>query len=300
MRFDGSSVKISNITHFVTAKQYRSEVIFLAKCISNEIKKMFMSWETWVVITVCFALAFVSNLETLSWFPDTIIETAKTPNERTMFTMSSFGHIYILFLSFMLASIPCACSYYSERNNRSDVIIISKEGRTKYYIAKAIVTFITGFCVALLPLLIHYLFCIIALPQKEIMFARLVQGVYSDNYDRGVLDATLVPYFYMNYPAIDAILHFVIFALWVAVMTLFTYTISLFFRINIVVTGATSTLLNIAGMFIVPSHLLYSKYAGTLPDASLNFPEYIALWGALLLLNVIMLAVKIKWKRDII
>lgn len=278
-------------------------MIFLARCISNEIKKMFMRWETWVVIVLCFALAFFSNIETLSWFPDTFIETAKPPNERTMFTFSSFGHIYILFLSFMLASIPCACSYYSERSSRMDVIIISKEGRAQYYIGKAIVIFITAFVVALLPLLVHYLFCLIALPQKEIMFARYIDSVYTDNYDGGVLgvlDATLFPYLYMNCPIADAIVHFMIFALWVAVMTMFTYTVSLFFRKNIVITFATSTLLNIAALFLVPKYLYYGTYSGTAPTTNLNFPAYIAFWGALLLLNVLMIAVKIKWKRDII
>lgn len=272
----------------------------MTRCISNEIKKMFMRWETWAVIALCFALAFFSNMETLSWFPDTFIETAKAPNERTMFTFSSFGHIYILFLSFMLASIPCACSYYSERSSRMDVIIIAKEGRAQYYIGKAIVIFITAFVVALLPLLVHYLFCLIALPQKEIMFARYVQYIYTDNYDRGVLDSALFPYLYMNCPIADAIVHFMIFALWVAMMTMFTYTVSLFFRKNIVITFVTSTLLNIALLFLVPKYLYYGTYSGTAPTAGLNFPAYIVFWGALLLLNVLMIAVKIKWKRDII
>lgn len=162
----------------------------MSSCIKYEIKKMFMQWETWAVIAVCFAVAFITDIETLSWFPDEFAETAKLRSDRTMFSTSSIGHLQILFLGSLLASIPCACSYYKEKTDKSDLLLISRMGRTQYYTSKALVTFVTGFVIAVLPELIHYLFCVIAVPAKELNLSK-VYDVYTENYDIALNVGTL-------------------------------------------------------------------------------------------------------------
>lgn len=105
----------------------------------------------------------------------------------------------------------------------------------------------------------------------------------------------------MNYPTLDTLVHFVIYGLWVAMLTFFTYTVSLFFRKNIVITLAVSTVVNMIVVSFVPQSLSYATYSGTtVSTTERNFPAFVLLWAILVLINIIMLAVKIRCKKDVL
>ena len=272
----------------------------MSRYIKHVIKKMFMQWETWAVIVLCFAIAFITNIETLSWFPDEFIETAKLRSDRAMFSTSGIGHLQILFMGPLLASIPCACSYYKEKTDKTDLVLIPRTGRHQYYISKAVVTWITGFVIAVLPELIHYLFCVIALPEKEIALTK-VYDVYEQNYDIALNDYIAFPKLFMNYPGIDTLVHFIIYGFWVSMLTFFTYTTSLFFRKNIVTTLVASTVANMILALFVPPFLSYGTYVSTtISTTDRNFPAFVLFWAILMIVNIIMLAVKLRWKKDIL
>lgn len=182
-------------------------MIILIKYIRHEFKKVFLQWETWVVIAVCFAIAMLANIEILSWFHAEYFELVEYRPYCSMLLLSSVGQVHLMFLGSLLASIPCACSYYKERSSRSDVILISKLGRSKYYISKIIVAAITGFAVAVLPLIIQYLFSFIAIPLDSTMPFLADGSVYRGTSDEIMMTTTVFPELFMNYPNLTVFAH---------------------------------------------------------------------------------------------
>ena len=274
----------------------------MVQYIKHELKKIFLRWETWVVLAICFAVALAGIIETLSFFPDKFIETAKPRYHRSMLRSFGTGQIWLLFLGFIAASIPCACSYFEENTNKSDIILISKIGRTQYYLSKFIVTAIVGFIIAVLPLLVHYVLCMIAVPGKDALI--IVNGVYN-NGDSIIEDTTIFTRLFMNHPDLNVFVHIGIFGLWGMMLTLFTYTISLFFRKKLILNLAISTILSLAFELLLNSlklgYLGVYSYLNPGPGSyNTNFPAFMILWGAFMLINVVMLAVKIKAKKDIL
>ena len=274
----------------------------MVQYIKHELKKIFLRWETWVVLAICFAVALAGIIETLSFFPDRFIETAKPRYHRSMLRSFGTGHIWLLFLGFIAASIPCACSYFEENTNKSDIILISKIGRTQYYMSKYIVTAIVGFIISVLPLAIHYVLCMIAVPGKEALI--LVTDVYA-NGDSIIEDTTIFTRLFMNHPDLTAFVHIGIFGLWGMMLTLFTYTISLFFRKKLILNLVISTILSLAFELLLNSFKLWNlevySYLNPGPGSyNTNFPAFMILWCAFMLINAVMLAVKIKAKKDIL
>lgn len=273
--------------------------------IRHEFKKVFLQWETWVVIAVCFAIVFFGMAEHFMWFEDRFIEPTRPRSDRYMLVSSSIGYIYALVLAPLLASIPCACSYYREKESRTDVILATKFGRGKYYIGKLIAVAVTGFIVSVLPLVLQYIMCMIFMPEGDIYY--LWSSVYDsiESYNDMIINTTVFPYLYMNNQDLSVFVHIAICGAWTMGLAMLTYTISLHFRKNIVITLVASTIINIVYTIAMDalslSYLTPSKYF--YPGSGVtgaNFSAFVIMLAVLILINIVLLTIKLVRKRDII
>lgn len=280
-------------------------MIFLVKCIRHEMKKAFMQWETWVVIAVCFAIMFLGLAEHFIWFEDYFIEPARPRSDRYMLVSSSMGYIYALVLAPLLASIPCACSYYREKESHADIILAAKFGRGKYYIGKLIAVALTGFIVSVLPLVLQYIICMIFMPEGDIYY--LWFSVYDslESYNDMVINTTVFPNLYMNHQDLSVFIHIALCGAWTMGLAMLTYTISLYFRKNIVITLTASTIFNIIYMlvmdilglaYLIPGNYFYpgSGTSGT------NFIAFVIVLAVLILINIALLTIKLVTRKDIV
>lgn len=277
----------------------------MIKYLKHEFKKVFLQWETWVVLAACCAIAMFANIEILNWFHAEYFELVEYRPYCSMLLLSSVGQLHLMFLGSLLASIPSACSYYRERHNHSDVILISKLGRNKYYISKIIVAAITGFTVAVLPLTIQYLFSIIAVPLDNTMPFLADGSAYRGTSDEIMMTTTVFPKLFMNYPNLTVFAHIGLFGLWVMGLTMLTYTVSLFFHKNLVITMSVSTVLGLIVMLVLQalklSYLSIYKYLIPVPGVyNMNFSAFMLTFAVLILINIVLLAIKLVAKKDII
>lgn len=84
-----------------------------------------------------------------------------------------------------------------------------------------------------------------------------------------------------------------------------TYTVSLFFRKNLVITMSVSTVLNLIVMLVLQSlklsHLSIYKYLIPVPGVyNMNLPALVIMFAVLILANVVLLTIKLVARKDII
>lgn len=278
----------------------------MARYIRHEIKKMFMQKETWIVIAICFGIAFVGMLESVFGL-ENITDRGRFVfrPDYYMLNTSTVGTLYLLMLAPFIASIPCACSYFKENSSHMDAIIISRVGRNRYYTAKMIVVAVTGFVVAVLPLALQYIMCMLTVPSGNILHS-FTMSAYKWDFCNDIITTTvLFPELYINYPDLSVFVHIAICGLWMMGMTMLTYTISLYFRKNIIITMVLSSAINLIYTLILDAlnlhYLTPTIYFFPGHGAQkAGFTAFIIMWGILMLINVLLLTFKLKNKKDIL
>lgn len=210
------------------------------------------------------------------------LELADSPEMGSMLYLSMVGQIALIFLFPLLAAVPAALSYVEEKKSRTNVLLIAKGGHARYYWGKAAAVALSGFLVFVLPLLLNYLFCVIALPAQKLTSS---DNVYDKNL-WSMLDSALFPQLQMNRPALNMLAHIGLFGLWGMGLALFTYAVSLHFCKNTVVNLLLPAVVYIALVFafsflkldwlIIPNYFLVAPVFNNvnliIPFAGLALP----------------------------
>lgn len=218
------------------------------KMFRHEMKKIFSRWEVWGVLAVCCLLALAAFAEvqgttlmrgykhtTYDVVPEAkgiYLELADSPEMGSMLYLSMIGQIALIFLLPLLAAVPAGCSYVEEKKSRVNVLLIAKGGHVRYYWSKAAAVALSGFLVFVLPLLMNYLFCVIALPAQGPV---PVNGEIYQSDPWWKFESALFPQLQANYPALNALVQIGLFGLWGMGLALLTYAVSLHFCKNTVV-----------------------------------------------------------------
>ena len=246
------------------------------KMFRHEMKKIFSRWEVWGVLAVCCLLALAAFAEVqgatlIKGYMNPIydivpeakgiyLEMADSPEMGGMLYLSMIGQIVLIFLLPLLAAVPAACSYVEEKKSRTNMLLIAKGGHARYYWSKAAAVALSGFLVFVLPLLLNYLFCVIALPAQRL--TSLNGAYYANLWSR--LDSALFPQLQINRPALDMLAHIGLFGLWGMGLALLTYAVSLYFCKNTVVNLLLPTVgymvLMLAFSFFKLSQLIIPNY----------------------------------------
>lgn len=264
----------------------------MASFIRCEFKKMFSRNEWLYALVFCVVIAVVGFLIDISWGTASevphFLSLFKFPTQASMVHKSDVSAL-LLFLIPMLASFPCAWFYHREMDSRSAPVYLTRGTAADYYFSKAIVIVITGFVLAVLPFLINLGLCLLAYPVPP-------YGIFANEvYDGGGISPEMVmanamfPMLYMNAPVADALMHILLFGLAGAAFALMTYAVTLFFRKNIIITLATTTVFGlllylILGVFNVaeytPLMVFFSYPSSNGMKLWVFIPEMILLFGA--------------------
>jgi hypothetical protein len=265
---------------------------------------MFYRRELWVVLTVGALIALLGLMEStndaFNIFKTTI--TIESPTQASMLYGASTGTLLLCLLP-LLATFPCACFFFEEYKSGSIVLYISRAKPILYYYSKTIVIAVTAFLVSILPYVLNLLFCLLAYPFPQ-------GGVFSEEAYNPVaiataIDRTLFTSLYLNHPLWDAFAHIFFVGIFGMVMALLSYSITLFFRKNLLVALCTTTLLGLAQILIVTSFRLYNwgihDYFLLIPLVeNITIAPLLIELTVLLGISVSLIALKLKRFKDIV
>ena len=273
---------------------------------SVELKKVWMNRLTWTAVlasTVLAVLAFV-----IAVFFEQHNAIGVLPEHVTLLYESGIGQMMLFLLLPVLASFPAACSWYEEKRNNAVCLTLARISRSKYYVSKAAATFISGFAVGIYPFILNYLLCLAAVPRQGILSVSpaMYSGVYTDyfqNFVPGILSEMLFPSLYLNAPALNMLLHFLLIGLFCGAMALLTYAVSLYFHPNAVVVAILPSLAT-AVLYLILGALRKSEWIAIdllqLRSENVNPSAFVVIGVTLLLpflLSLWLLLMKLK-NRD--
>ena len=87
----------------------------------------------------------------------------------------------------ILAVLPFADTFFEEREQKTVEFCITRQSNNSYYFSKMLAVFISGFLIAVIPLLINYLLNFISFPLNSMIdatnFSKIQSGIYSSAID---------------------------------------------------------------------------------------------------------------------
>lgn len=198
------------------------------KCIRYEFKNMIMQPE----FLFALAAACLLSLTSLTWpkhclMPDFSI-ASQSPEQGSLLFTNAYGRLLYQFICPILASIPVACSYFKEKSCGMDALLIPACGRKSYILAKAVMTFLSGFFIATLPFLLNMLYAELAFTRNELV--SLVWPLLYEGNVQLIASGNFFGQLMLTHPALNHFLHISLIGLWSAGAALLTLGISFFFR----------------------------------------------------------------------
>lgn len=226
------------------------------RCIKYEFKSMVMQPEFLGALIIACAFALLSlRIPTYHYIPEYSI-TAPSPEQCSFLFDNPYGKLLYQYLCPLLASIPVACSYFKEKQSGMDALLIPACGRANYISAKALVTFLTGFLISILPFLLSMLYAEIAFPRNELGTLDYT-ALYTDRLQR-LIDGSFFGQLMLTHPALDHFLHISLVGLWSAGAALLTLGISLFFRKHYIINLLLGTLVIMFAVLVLNAAELYA------------------------------------------
>ena len=207
----------------------------------------------------------------------------------------SYGSVVWNFLFVILVSAPFSCTLCSEIKNHYDLHVISKIGKRKYFSVKVLISFISGFFISFVTLILDFL--ILALYNKAVY-----PEVDSMSVSIGQNDF-LSAYFY-SHPYIYCTVWLLIICIWAGIFSVFTLTVGLFIRkgaIALIVSQILVILQDILSRFIpflINGLSVELSWRGLLYGNSLALNPWCTILGnQLALLLLCMIAICWKGKK---
>lgn len=270
--------------------------------IRHEFRKIFSRLEWWIVLLIGAAFALFGLFETNNFESFSTWNTIYPAPVASMLGYSEVASMLLVMLP-LLATFPCAWYYYAEATDKMISIQASRSTRNSFYFSKVVVISVTAFITSVFPFLLNLEFSFIAYPMPK-------YGVFgNDPYTwlRADFDLrnVLFPSLFMNAPLLNALVIIFFIGLYGVVMAVLTYSISLYFRKNIVVTMAITTVIALIlilifgsvglSQWVLVSHLTTHPFY-----SNGNISVFLLGMGFLILLNVILIWYKIVSRRDIL
>lgn len=150
------------------------------------------------------------------------------PEYGSLLYSNVFGRMLYQFMCPIMASIPAACSYYREKKNHMDALLIPAFGRGNYIGAKLLTAFLVGFAVSTLPFVLNMYFTEIIFPRNEMVTA--VDPAFYDGMAQLAGKWNVFGDLMFSQPLINHSLHIALVGLWSAGAALLSLGISFFFR----------------------------------------------------------------------
>jgi len=265
--------------------------------------------ELMIALTIGIGIALLGLLEkTMDSYNNVfnLVTMIESPTQSSM-TGNDLGAVTAMFVILLplLVSFPCAWFYHKEMDMNLVPSLISRGKYRNYYISKAIVICTTGFVLTVIPLIINLLFHLVAYPFSA-------HGIFSESAYKGfgtisqamVMNNVTFPLLYINKPVINALVHILLIGIFGAGMGILTYAITLYFRKNIVITLATTTVLGLL-LLIINSYTMTATIwpqaiVYTSPLSSMKISVFITEMIILFGLCIFMLVYKISKQRDVL
>jgi len=276
--------------------------------IKCEFKKMFKrnEWLYALAIGILFAV-FGLMAKTNDAYKNVfnLLSTIESPTQSAMTHTAGVIDLLVCLLP-MLVSLPCAWFYHEEMSNHSISVLLTRGTLKQYLFSKAIVISLSGFVLAVLPLVANLCLCLLAYPFPA-------HGIFAESaYSNGmgisqttVIGSAMFPTLYMNSPVLDALIHIALFGLFGSVAGLLTFAITLYFRKHIIVTLGLTT---VAGVMIIlvlgifgagrymPQSIVYTD-----PNTLVaSLPVFVTEMLLILCAVMLMLAIKLRRHRDVL
>lgn len=265
---------------------------------------MWGRYEFWTALLVGALFAFVILLETFnehSLFAT--VNSMPSPIVGSILGWSQFGDILFV-LSPMLATLPCAWYYYHDSEENMVPILVSRLGRKGYYLGRVLAISVSAFIVSVFPYLLNLGFSFVAYRFSE--YGLFVDHVYTSAAFFERVNDVLFPGLYMNKPLGFAFLIIVLYGLYGVLMAMLSYSITLYYRKNIAIAMATTTVISFGSVLLL--QILDRDEWSLAPHFATHYDMYgkpnlanvVIIFSFLILVNVFLIGDKIVKDRDVI
>ena len=199
------------------------------KCLRYEMKNMLMQKEFLVALTLCFAFTLIWFIPSESrWFDRFFSVKSLSPEHMSFLYCYVLGRVLYQFVCPILASVPMACSYFREKKDHLDALLIPAVGRGRYVGAKALMTFVSGFIVSTLPFFITMLYSELIFQRNEMVTVTYPQ--FYDGFAQLAVEWNIFGGLMFTHPVLNHLLHITLVGLWSAGAALLSLGISFFRR----------------------------------------------------------------------
>ncbi len=196
------------------------------------------------------------------------------------------------FLFMLLVSIPFSCSLCSELKNHYGLHIITKIGKKKYYSTKVIISFISGFMISFVALVLDFM--LLALYNRATYPEVDAMTVSISQYD-------FLSVMFYTHPYVYCFAWLGVICIWAGIFSVFTLTIGLFIKktsFTLVVAQILFILQAILSDFfpyMINGRQVELSWMGLLYGDSLLLNPWFAIFGSQTVLLLICILV-IWWK----
>lgn len=198
----------------------------------NEFKKLFNRNEFYIVLTASIILIMVFFILTaITLYKNFSSELSSAYQLWIGYDNTKFNfikHTYYLFFLTLPASMAFAGTYYEDKKNCVINFIITRSKKSLYIVSKGIVVFFSGFIVVFLPLLLHQLLWVVALPIYTP--SEVIDG--TPVYDKFFLTKFYFEELHQFNPYLHNLLYILLDSLFGGAIAVFSYAISFIKNVN--------------------------------------------------------------------
>ncbi|MVB10283.1 hypothetical protein CAFE_09650 [Caprobacter fermentans] len=220
-------------------------------------------------------------------------------NHITDVTLSDWTQVYFIFFFPFLASMAYSFCAFDDKQAGINMLIIERSGRDHYYKSQAIVTFVGGFLIVLIPELLSELAMMIAVPLQSIKITPYYP-LEPDLLFRNVNFFRILCY---NYPYLYYLIYNIIGGIFGGLIGLLSYSMSLHLKVNrflvITLPGiiylVLTLFLNIFALSAMSPNLLVVPPTNT---EGIKLEYILIFGGGLILINFLAVWSKIHLAKD--
>lgn len=200
----------------------------MGKFIFYELKKIYYSHTTWIILltsSIIALLALVIQLTKLPWIPEK--NSIIAAYEASLIWRNPLTFMVLVIITPLSASLIHSDTYVNEYTSKLAYVTITKAGRFNYYISKAIIVIITSFLASILPFLLDQLLCLVSFPFQTLM-TFFGWGIYENDY-LFLISKIKYKTLFFNNPIMYNYLHIFYVGLYGTLSGILSYTFSLFY-----------------------------------------------------------------------
>jgi hypothetical protein len=213
-------------------------------------------------------------------------------------------HVFYIYLIFLIAASVFADSFFVDVKGRVSSVIATRCTLRSYLLSTALLAFLGGFFVVLLPLLLSQMLALLifpAIPGPDSFAGSINTPAYDDYSANMFAQNALFPSLYLNHPYLDNLFFIVYASLWAGIMSFMAFVVSLFTRKSRLVILGTPTLVFLLSFYLLPSSyvLPYYLYPSTL-SVALSQAFVLSAPSVVLFVLLVLLTVALRRRKDLL